>query len=76
MMTKTVHSKIWVRCDVAHCDSGDGPITARMVGGDPGLMLAELEVAGWALGKLDACPSCVKKLEENRARPLEDPDGA
>lgn len=77
MMTKTVHTKILVRCDVGLCDPGySGPIFAIKNGDDPGLLLAELKGAGWLLGDLDACPSCADQMQARRGEPMEDPDGA
>ncbi len=89
MMTKTTHTKILVRCDVGLCDlDGVGSIYATKNGQDPGLLLAELQAAGWLLGGLDpspndwtlrefdACPSCKEKMQARRGEPMEDPDGA
>ena len=77
MMTKTVHTKILVRCDVGLCDrGGNGPIYQTKNGDDPGLLIAELEAAGWLLGDQDVCPSCKEKMQAMRREPMEDPDGA
>lgn len=77
MMTKTTHTKIVVRCDVGLCDrSGAGPVYSTKGGHDPGLLLAELEAAGWMLGEPDACPSCKEKMQARRGGPMEEPDGA
>ncbi len=77
MMTKTTHTKILVRCDVGLCErGGKGSIYATKNGQDPGLLLAELEAAGWLLGEPDACPSCKEKMQARRGEPMEDPDGA
>ncbi len=77
MMTKTTHTTIVVRCDVGLCDRrGAGPVYSTKGGQDSGLLLAELEAAGWLLGHLDVCPSCKEKLEARRREPMEESDGA
>lgn len=77
MMTNTTHTKILVRCDVGLCDrAGPGLIYATKTGPDLGLLLAELEAAGWLLGEPAACPSCKEKMQAWRGEPMEESDGA
>ncbi len=53
-----------IQCDLARCAGPDGPLIQDMVRENEATAIADLTSAGWIVGRIDACPSCARELEE------------
>ena len=68
MIVSMTTTKVVATCDVARCDSGNGPLQERREGPDSLALERELSDGGWVFGLFAACPGCCKWMDENRLK--------